>query len=170
MSRLALTFFALLTACDAPRVAPPQNTAQQSDVSLQNVTLKSWRGDHLRVVATASRLELDRSSSRFAATTADARLLESGVALSAPHADGDQTARTVAATGGVALTGKDGLTGHTDAANFDGAQSTDGVATSSSPVEVKGPGLQLHANGFHFDVATQTCDFDGPVRSTVQPR
>lgn len=159
-----------LAACARPSTGEgtPSVESAPPDLELKGVTLRSWRGPKLKVVATAQAMTVDRASHRFVAHGAEATLVEPKIVVAAPTVEGDAQAKELQGSRGVQLTGPNELRGTSESARFDGALGRNGQASSAVPVEVASPNARVSAQGFTFDVAEQRCDFVGPVSSSLK--
>lgn len=149
---------------------PPQ-------VTLYGVRLHSWEGPELVSRGRAAKLTYDRASANFEAAEAlvqfparrngahqTPRQMKSDLELRAPRAQGNLQSRQADGSGGVTVRSASGLVARTDAAHFDGLGL---VVTGGTPVQLRGPGYALDANGFTFNFATEELLFDGDVRSRL---
>ena len=168
---LCLVTLAALSGCGRAKLAevdqklPPQ-------VTLYGVRLHSWEGSELVTKGRAAKLTYDRASSNFDAYEAlvqfpshrKANEKANDAQIRAPRAQGNLGARTADGSGGVTVRSGNGLSGKTEAAHFDGVGL---VATGKTPVQVRGPGYTLDADGFTFYFATEELLFDGNVQSRL---
>ena len=164
---LCLVTLAALSGCGRAKLAevdqklPPQ-------VTLYGVRLHSWEGSELVTKGRAAKLTYDRASSNFDAYEAlvqfPSRQNSNDAQIRAPRAQGNLGARTADGSGGVTVRSGNGLSGKTEAAHFDGVGL---VASGKTPVQVRGPGYSLDADGFTFYFATEELLFDGNVQSRL---
>ena len=154
---------------------PPQ-------VTLSGVALHAWRGSELVAVGSAAQVTYDRSSGNFEAQTARVRFprreaasarnpqLTSDLELSAAIANGNLLTRQAEGTGGVMARSASGLVARTPSARFDGQER---LAHGDEPIEVTGPGYELEADAFTFDLLAEELlfeDVDSRLGAAVKPR
>lgn len=162
----------LLLVCGACALEPPvepKAVAPRADVTLRDVTVRQYRGEELRVTATAPRLELMRGSNDFAAEDAGIALVKSGVVILSQQVNGNAAAQVATGTRGVRFVGSDGTVGTTERATWERAAAPEGAAWSDAGVTVRHPRYDLDATGFHADFAEQRVAFDRPVSRTKNP-
>ncbi len=172
---------ALLLALAACRLSAPHSPPgademgpHAPEVTLYGVRMQTFRGGEPFASGRAAKLTYQRASSEFVATEALVRFspretglrgpggAASNIELRAPTMSGSLARQWVDGHGGVVLRSPSGLWGKTEKASIDTAAN---VATGSSPVEVRGPGYALDANGFRFEFAEERFVFEGDVRS-----
>lgn len=166
--RLALAVLLLLvTACTRAPEPPPAGPLHP-DLRLQGVAIRSWAGAELRVITTATRLDLYRERGppgEVVASDAGVRFVSNGSLLRAPLVTGNLFAGQFVGQGGVTLDGPGGLRAQTERVAFDRALGAGGEASSDAGVRLTQPGLELQAAGFTFDVNDEHATFFD-VRST----
>lgn len=157
--RLSLLLF--LGAC--PRPPQPVRDPTHPDLRLDRVAIRSWSNDQLRVLTTATRMDVFReigTPGEVIAWDAGVLLLADGTQLSAPLVTGNLFAGQFTGKGGVTLAGPRSLRADTETVTFDRAQGAGGLAASDAGVVLTQPGLRLTATGFTFDVADEHATFD----------
>ena len=112
-----------------------------------------------------------RSTGALSASDVHFDFLVDDVAVDAPRLSGNLGSQAIDLKGGVTLASTDGgLTGHTEAAHFEGKEGARGVASGQLPIQLHGvPGgrdCTLSADRFRFDVAEQHATFE-PARTRV---
>ncbi len=155
--------FLILALCSCSRPPQPVRDPSHPDLRLEQVAIRSWSGDTLRVVTTANRLDVFRE----VGTPGDVMVHDAGVfmvadgsKLSAPIVTGNLFSGQFEGKGGVTLAGPNELRAATPTVAFDRSQGTAGVASSDAGVVLTRPGLRLTATGFSFDVAQEHASFD----------
>ncbi len=138
------------------------------DLRLEGVAIRSWSSDKLRVVMTATRLDLFRevgTPGEVVATDAGVLIVADGSRLSAPMVTGNIFSGQFEGKGGVRMVGPDSLAAATPTVAFDRAL---GLAASDAGVVLTRPGLRLEAESFSYEVGDEHAtfvrartDFDG---------
>lgn len=150
-------------ACERP--PQPVRDGSHPDMRLQHVAIRSWSGDRLQVVTTATRLDVTRelgTPGDVKAWDAGVTLVGDGTHISAPLVTGNLFAGQFEGTGGVTLESGGGMRAQTPVVAFDRAQGGGGVAASDAGVVMVQPGLRLEATGFVYDLAAQHATFEQP--------
>jgi len=150
------------TACTRPTPQPVRDPSHP-DLRLEQVAIRSWSGDTLRVVTTATRLDVFRevgTPGDVVASDAGVLLVADGTRLSAPVVTGNLFSGQFVGQGGVRLEGPNSLRAATPTVAFDRAQGVGGLAWSDAGVVLTQPGLHLEASGFSFDVVDEHATFD----------
>lgn len=165
---------ALLTlafsACTRPSPQPVRDPSQP-DLRLEQVAIRSWSADQLRVVTTATRLDVFRevgTPGEVVASDAGVLLVADGTRLSAPLVTGNLFSGQFEGKGGVRLVGPNSLRAATATVAFDRALGGAGQASSDAGLVLTQPGLRLEATGFSFDVADEHATFD-QAKTTFAP-
>ncbi|MDP1823980.1 MAG: hypothetical protein Q8L48_12085 [Archangium sp.] len=156
-----LSLLLLLTACTRP--AQPVRDPTHPDLRLDRVAIRSWSDNRLRVLTTATRLDVFReigTPGDVIAWDAGVLLLTDGTQLTAPLVTGNLFAGQFTGKGGVTLSGPNSLRAATETVAFDRAQGAGGVAASDAGLVLTQPGLRLEATGFSFDVAEERATFE----------
>ena len=155
--------FLMLTLTSCSRPPQPVRDPSHPDLRLEQVTIRSWSADSLRVVTTANRLDVFRE----VGTPGDVRVHDAGVLLvadgtqlTAPLVTGNLFAGQFEGTGGVKLAGPNGLRAATPSVSFDRAQGVGGLASSDAGVVLTKPGTRLEATAFTFDVGDEHAAFE----------
>lgn len=162
VSRLVYLCVLVLVGCERP-APPPERDPTKADLSLENVTIRSYDRGQLQVVTTAQRLDAFRevgTPGDLVALDAGVLLVRDGTQLSAPVVRGNFLAGQLEGQGGVTLRGPKGLSGHTDHVTFDRQQGTAGLAFSDAGVVLTQPGSRLTATGFTADLADEHITFE----------
>ncbi len=164
---LLFTFWfgsALLAGCSEaiPRKGSTADEEIRPQVSMQGVRVLSWEGDQLVATGTMATLTYDRSSSNFEG--ADVVFRFSDLGLRAPRATGNLSSKQADGIGGVLLRSSSGLRATTDRAHLDGVGL---VASGDTRIDATGPGFDVTAEGFRYDIATETLVFEGDVQSRL---
>lgn len=160
----------------APRSPPGANEPgpDAPEVTLYGVRMQTFRGGEPFASGRAAKLSYRRATTEFVATEAQMRFppregglrgpggAASDVELRAPTLSGSLARQQVEGSGGVTLRSPSGLWAKTEKAFIDAAA---GIATGSSPIEVRGRGYELNAKGFRFEFAEERFVFEGDVRS-----
>ena len=152
----------ICSACTKP-MAQPVRDPSHPDLRLEQVAIRSWSGDKLRVVTTATRLDVFRevgTPGEVVALDAGVLLVADGTRLSAPVVTGNLFSGQFVGHGGVTLVGPNSLQAATPTVSFDRALGTGGLAWSDAGVVLTQPGLHLEATGFSFDVVDEHATFD----------
>lgn len=152
-----------LALCACSRPPQPVRDPLHPDLHLERVAIRSWSGDRLRVVTTASRLDFFREAGTpgdVVAFDAGVRLVSDGTQLSAPLVTGNLFAGQFVAKGGVRMVGPGELRAATPTVAFDRSLGAAGQASSDAGVILTQPGLRLEAAGFTVDVASEQATFD----------
>ncbi len=150
-------------AGDAP--APPQ-------VRLHGVRIRYYQGDSLVAQSRAARVSFQRESTDLSADDAFVRFSGHGqlsgragnVEVHATRVEGNLGARQADGLDGVTLKTGSGMEGRTARAHFDGVTQH---AHGNEPVSVWGPGYQLEARGFRFQLPEEQLEFVGGVESRL---
>lgn len=170
MSRLLPLCVLLLLSCERP--AQPVRDGSHPDLRLEGVAIRSWSSDQLRVVTTATRLDVTRelgTPGDVTAWDAGVLLVSDGSRLHAPLVTGNLFAGQFVGQGGVTLTGPGGLVATTPTVAFDRAQGNGGLATSDAGVVLTQPGLRLEATAFSYDLGDEHATFEQP-KTRFAPR
>lgn len=170
VARLLPLGVVLLLACE--RSAPPVRGGDHPDLRLEGVSIRSWSQDRLRVITTATRLDVTRelgTPGDVTAFDAGVLLVSDGTQLLAPVVTGNFFAGQFVGKGGVTMAGPGGLRASSPTVAFDRAQGNGGLATSDAGVELVQPGLRLEATGFSYDLGDQHARFEQP-RTRFSPR
>lgn len=150
------------SACTKPAPQPVRDPSHP-DLRLEQVAIRSWSGDTLRVVTTATRLDVFRevgTPGDVVASDAGVLLVADGTRLSAPIVTGNLFSGQFVGQGGVTLEGPHSLRAATATVAFDRALGGAGQASSDAGVVLTQPGLHLEATGFSFDVADEHATFE----------
>ena len=138
MSRCFLFFlFFILSACSGP--PEPVRDPSHPDLRLERVAIRSWSADKLRVVMTATRLDLFRevgTPGDVVATDAGLLIVADGSRLTAPLVTGNIFSGQFEGKGGVRMAGPGSLAAGTPAVAFDRAA---GLASSDAGVVLTRP-------------------------------
>lgn len=151
----------LLLACERP--APRVEAPAEPDMRLQQVEIRSWSGDSLRAVTTASRLDVFRgfgTPGNVVATDAGVLLVTDGTKITAPLVTGNLFAGQFVGQGGVTMVTPKGARAQTPVVAFDRAAGAGGIASSDAGVTLVQPGVRLEAEGFTYDVADEHATFE----------
>jgi hypothetical protein len=166
---LIVCFFA---ACTRPPPPSASRDPNAPDLSLEQVTLRSYSGGALRVITTADRLDAYRE----VGTPGDLRALDAGVTivrdgtlLRAPVVTGNFLSGQLAGTGGVTMVGKGDVHAKSDSVFFDRNQGAGGVASSDAGLVFDQPGAKLTASGFVADLADEHVSFTD-AKTELSPR
>jgi len=125
-------------------------------VVLHGVEIEHFREGNLDLTANLDLLTYERYSTDFAAQQARLHFHGSGLDLSANRVRGNAAARQADGMNGVRTRSKDGMSGLTEAAHFDGVAMT---ASGVDPVRFNGPTHRLEAKSFQFDLREQVYHF-----------
>ena len=150
----------VLALCVCSRPAQPVRDSSQPDLRLEGVSIRSWSGDTLRVITTATRLDVFRevgTPGDVKAYDAGVLLVADGTRLSAPEVTGNLFSGQFEGKGGVRLLGPNSLEAATPTVAFD---RTAGLASSDAGVVLTRPGMRLEAAAFSFDVVAEHATFD----------
>lgn len=170
MSRLVPVCVVLLLACERP--AQPVRDGNHPDLRLEGVAVRSWSGDQLRVVTTATRLDVTRelgTPGDITAWDAGVLLVSDGTRLHAPLVTGNLFAGQFVGQGGVTMTGRGGLEAATPTVAFDRALGTGGLASSDAGVVLSQPGLRLEAAAFSYDLGDEHATFE-QAKTRFEPK
>ncbi len=134
--------------------------------------MQVFKADTADVSGTAERLELNRATGELLAVNARLKVTADGAELAAQQIAGNANQRRFELTGGVQLRTRDGVTGKTSAAHFDGAQGARGIAWGEAPTEVSDPAhqAQLTAAGFRLDLSEERATFVQPKTRLGPPQ
>lgn len=151
-----------LGGCTRP---PPQPVRDPShpDLQLEQVAIRSWSADQLKVVTTADKLDVFRevgTPGDVIAYDAGVLLVAEGTQLHAPRVTGNLFAGQFEGKGGVTIEGQNGMRAATATVAFDRALGGAGQASSDAGLVLTQPGLKLEATGFSFDVAEEHATFE----------
>ena len=149
----------MLCACSAP--PEPVRDPSRPDLRLERVAIRSWSADKLRVVMTATRLDLFRevgTPGEVVATDAGLLNVADGSRLTAPLVTGNIFSGQFEGKGGVRMAGPGSLAAGTPTVAFDRAA---GLASSDAGVVLTRPGLRLEAQSFSYDVGEEHATFEG---------
>ena len=152
-----------LVLCCCSRPPQPMRDPSFPDLRLERVAIRSWSGDQLRVLTTATRLDVFReigTPGDVVAYDAGVLLIADGTQLSAPLVTGNLFAGQFVGQGGVHLAGPQALSADTSTVAFDRALGAGGQATSDAGLVLSRPGFHLESTGFSFDVADEHATFD----------
>ncbi len=158
--RLWLT---LSLMCSCSRPPQPVRDPSHPDLRLERVAIRSWSADSLRVVTTASRLDVFRevgTPGDVVVYDAGVLLIADGTRLTAPLVTGNFFSGQFEGRGGVTLAGPHELRAATPTVAFVSARGTAGQASSDAGIVLTRPGLQLEATGFTFDLAEEHATFE----------
>ena len=157
MVRFLLLLF-LLNACARP--AQPVRDPSHPDLRLERVAIRSWSGDTLRVITTATRLDVFRevgTPGDVKAYDAGVLLVADGTWLNAPEVTGNLFSGQFEGRGGVRLVGPNSLLADSPTVAFD---RTAGLVSSDAGVVLTRPGMRLEAAAFSFEVAEEHATFE----------
>ena len=124
------------------------------------MAIRSWSGDTLRVITTATRLDVFRevgTPGDVKAYDAGVFLVADGTRLSAPEVTGNLFSGQFEGRGGVRLVGPNSLIAATPTVAFD---RTAGLVSSDAGVVLTRPGMRLEATAFSFEVAEEHATFE----------
>lgn len=133
------------------------------DLRLDRVAIRSWSADQLRVVTTATRLDVFRevgTPGDVVVYDAGVLLIADGTQLNAPLVTGNLFSGQFEGKGGVKLAGPNELRASTPTVAFDRALGAGGMASSDAGIILTRPGLRLEAVTFSFDVADEHATFE----------
>ena len=153
----------MLLLCCCSRPPQPLRDPSFPDLRLERVAIRSWSGDQLRVLTTATRLDVFReigTPGDVVAYDAGVLLIADGTQLRAPLVTGNLFAGQFVGEGGVHLAGPNALTADTSRVAFDRALGAGGEASSDAGLVLTRPGFHLEATGFTFDVADEHATFE----------
>jgi hypothetical protein len=153
----------LLLICSCSRPVQPVRDPSHPDLRLEQVAIRSWSNDTLRVVTTASRLDVFREVGNpgdVVVHDAGVLIVRDGSQLSAPLVTGNLFSGQFEGKGGVKLAGPNELRASSPSVAFDRSQGTAGLASSDAGVQLTRPGLELEATSFTFDVADEHASFE----------
>jgi hypothetical protein len=171
MRRVLRVVVILLLMCSCSRPAQPVRDPSHPDLRLEQVAIRSWSNDTLRVVTTASRLDVFREIGNpgdVVVHDAGVLIVRDGSQLTAPLVTGNLFSGQFEGKGGVTLSGPNQLRAVSPVVSFDRAQGTAGLASSDAGVELTRPGLRLEAASFTFDVADEHASFE-QVKTEFKP-
>ncbi|MFN0063045.1 MAG: hypothetical protein ACKVPX_11090 [Myxococcaceae bacterium] len=163
-------------ACETPK---PEPIRPRPEVLLENVQMRSFRGERLMAVGSADRVVYARASADVEGTHARVRLPRrfqsgqrspgdiGGVEISAPAIEGNLASQYVEGSEGVEVRTASGISGKTPKARYDGPTMT---ATGDAQVLVEGANFDLQAMGFVFRANDDVFEFGGPVDSHISGR
>jgi hypothetical protein len=161
VARGLLIFTIVLSGCSRP--PQPVRDPSHPDLRLERVAIRSWSGDQLRVITTATRLDVFRevgTPGDVVAYDAGVLLVADGTKLSAPLVTGNLFSGQFVGSGGVRMAGPKGLSAATPSVAFDRALGTAGQASSDAGLVLTQPGFHLESTGFTFDVADEHATFE----------
>lgn len=159
--RSLLSALLMLAACTRP--AQPVRDPSHPDLRMEQVAIRSWSANQLRVVTTATRLDVFRevgTPGDVVAYDAGVLLVADGTRLQAPRVTGNLFSGQFEGKGGVLLDGPNALHAETEQVAFDRALGVGGQASSDAGLVLTRPGLRLDATGFSFDVAEEHATFE----------
>jgi len=165
--RLVFAFSLLLTMAAAPgcRAAKPGESQEVvPELKLEGVRFRVHRGEALVAVGEAGSVSLRRDSGRLLAADVEATLPRAGGALriAAPAGEGDVSARTFSASGGVTVSRGDDVVRTARARWEPGASG--GRLLGDDPVVLEGKGYRLDGTGFILDPASSELAIRGGAR------
>ena len=155
--------FLIVLACSCSRPAQPVRDPSHPDLRLEQVSIRSWSNDTLRVVTTANRLDVFREVGNpgdVVVHDAGVLIVRDGTQLSAPLVTGNLFSGQFEGKGGVKLAGPNEVRASSPSVTFDRAQGAAGIASSDAGVQLTRPGLKLEASAFTFDVADEHASFE----------
>lgn len=161
----------MLVVCSCSRPPQPVRDPSHPDLRLEQVAIRSWSNDSLRVVTTASRLDVFREVGNpgdVVVHDAGVLIVRDGTRLSAPLVTGNLFSGQFEGKGGVKLAGPNELRAASPVVAFDRAQGVAGLASSDAGLQLTRPGLRLEASSFTFDVADEHASFE-QARTEFKP-
>ncbi len=153
----------LFLMCSCSRPPQPVRDPSHPDLRLERVAIRSWSADTLRVVTTATRLDVFRevgTPGDVVVYDAGVLLIADGTRLSAPLVTGNLFSGQFEGTGGVTLAGPNLLRATTPTVAFDRSVGAAGQAASDAGIVLTRPRLRIEATGFTFDVADEQATFE----------
>lgn len=161
----------VLALCSCSRPAQPVRDPSHPDLRLEQVAIRSWSNDTLRVVTTASRLDVFRevgTPGDVVVHDAGVLIVRDGTQLGAPLVTGNLFSGQFVGTGGVTMRGPNELRASSPLVAFDRAQGVAGLASSDAGLQLTRPGMRLEAASFTFDVADEHASFE-QARTEFKP-
>lgn len=153
-------FLLVLTLSSCARPSQPVRDPSHPDLTLENVTVRSWNGAELRVITTAESLSLSReggAAGMLTALDAGITVLRDGTHVTAPLVTGNFLAGDVEGQGGVKLSAPNEVRGQSPRVAYSRSL---GIASSDAGVVVTQPGMTLEATGFTANVPEQSAEFE----------
>lgn len=163
LAALRLCFLIMLAVCSCSRPVQPVRDPSHPDLRLEQVAIRSWSNDTLRVITTANQLDVFRevgTPGDVVVHDAGVLIVRDGTQLSAPLVTGNLFSGQFEGKGGVKMVGPNELRASSPSVAFDRAQGVAGIASSDAGVQLTRPGLKLEANAFTFDVADEHASFE----------
>jgi hypothetical protein len=154
----------LVAACQGAETGKPTPPV----MTLTEVRFRAYRDADLSMRGQAAEVVYLRQTSEVRARDAVVILPQPGAAelrIAAPVVEGDLSARSYRASGGLVAT-RGGDEARTASARWSAG---DGLVRGDEPVELRGPSYRLAGPSFTLDPATGDLDVRGGVRVVVTP-
>jgi hypothetical protein len=155
--RLLFAALVVLGACERHPVAPGPREAP-TDITLEHVTLRTFRKGELHLLATSPHVEVVRTTNALLALDAGITMPANDVHLEAPRLTGDVSTGVLHGAGGVTFTLRGELRGETPTGTFDPHLGEEGGATGDAGIVLRHPRFTTtgteYTVDFHSGVAT----------------
>jgi hypothetical protein len=158
----------LAVSCSSARQSPAPVQPPTAEVTLQNVTVRTYRGSEEHLVGHAPVLWLHREGGDFEARDAGLMLKTTSVTMAAQTVLGNVSAQGVTGEG-VSMLTRDGVHGESPRVIYDRSLGLQGGATGDAGVRLWNERFSLTAEAFTADFNDERAQFEGAVTRTPGP-